>query len=149
MNTFDTFASQAWTDHAEQPDAVAARLPEALALVQNDDHVTRLAHLAHHVLGEHLHRWHEGNAYLAQLAARGLQGEGGSAALARYQASLRLCSEGACEVGSFSESDRCRIAVMAASNLATVDAARAATLLEDAVGRATQLPDGDPGVRSV
>lgn len=149
MNAFDTFTSQAWTNHAGHPDAVAARLPEAIALVQDDDHVTRLAHLAHHVLGEHLHRWPDGIAFLAQLASRGLQGEGGTAALARYQASLRLCSEGALEFGNFSESDRSRVAVMAASNLAAVDATRGAALLEDAVARAAHLPDGDPGVRSL
>jgi len=51
MNAMDTFLEKAWNDHAEDSLAVAARLSEGLALVESDDHVARLAMLAHHVLG--------------------------------------------------------------------------------------------------
>jgi hypothetical protein len=51
MNAIDTFIEQAWKEHAEDSLAVAARLSEGFALVESDDHVARLAMLAHHVLG--------------------------------------------------------------------------------------------------
>lgn len=149
MNSFDNFVDQAWSDHAEQPAAVAARLTEGLRLVKGDDDVSRLAMLAHHVLGEHLRQWVDAMAFLTALASRGLHGEGGAATLARCQASLGLCSDVKYEFPTMGESDRCRATAMAACNLAAVDPARAATLLEDAAVRASTLPDGDPGVRSL
>jgi hypothetical protein len=149
MNTLDTFVDQAWKDHAEDPLAVAARLPEGLALVETDDHMTRLAMLAHHVLGEHLRRWREAIEFLNALGSRGAQGEVGAAALARCQASLRLCSDATYEFTALGESDQCRAYVMAACNLAAIDPARASTLLEQAMARASTLADADPGVRTV
>ena len=65
---FDRFVSQAWDDHADDSPAVAARLQDqALALVTESAQVPRLAHLAHHVLGEHLGRWDDGLRFLRQL----------------------------------------------------------------------------------
>jgi hypothetical protein len=149
MSPLDTFLEQAWNDHADAADAVADRLPEALPLAQDDDGVMRLAALAHHVLGEHLGRWSEGLAFLAQLAERGAHGAGAAAAIARCQASLRLCDGGADERGALGPSDQCRVTAMAAANLAVGDSARAAALLQDAVARAGVLPDADPGVRAL
>lgn len=149
MIALDTFINQAWRDHAEQPTAVAVRLTEGIPLLEDDDGVMRLAMLAHHVLGEHLGRWHDGLAFLAALAARGVHGADGAASLARCQASLRLCGELADERTSMSASDQCRVTVMAACNLAAIDALRATTLLENAVAQASTLPDGNPGVRSL
>ena len=149
MNALDAFVDRAWSDHAEQPSAVAARLTEGLSLVENDDHVSRLAMLAHHVLGEHLRQWNEAVSFLTVLASRGVHGEGGAATLARCQASLRLCSDVMYEFTTMGESDQCRATVMAACNLAATDTARARTLLENAVVRASALPDVDPGVRSL
>lgn len=149
MNSLDTLVDQAWSDHAKEPAAVAARLTEGLLLVEGDDHVSRLAMLAHHVLGEHLRQWVEAMAFLTALASRGVHGEGGADTLARCQASLRLCNDVKYEFTSMGESDQCRATVMAACNLAATDPARATTLLEDAVMRASTLPDGDPGVRSL
>jgi hypothetical protein len=149
MNAMDTFLDQAWKEHAEDSLTVAARLSEGLALVENDDHVARLAILAHHVLGEHLRRWGEAIEFLNGLGARGAHGEVGAAALARCQASLRLSSNTTYELAALGESDRSRAYVMAACNLAAIDPARAATLLEVAVAAASTLPDTDPAVRSV
>jgi hypothetical protein len=149
MNAMDTFLEKAWNDHAEDSLAVAVRLSEGLALVESDDHVARLALLAHHVLGEHLRRWGEAIEYLNALSARGAHGEVGAAALARCQASLCLCRDVTYKLTALDESDQCRAYVMAACNLAAIDPARAATLLEVAVAAASTLPDADPGVRSV
>jgi len=46
-------------------------------------------------------------------------------------------------------SDQCRVAAMAASNLAAFDTARSAVFLEDALAVARGLPDADPGVRAL
>ena len=149
MHALDTFVDQAWVDHADQPAVVAARLTQGLSLVENDDHVMRLAMLAHHVLGEHLGRWQEGLAFLTAIAERGVHVADGEATLARCEASLRLCVDVSHVLTTMNESDQCRATVMAACNLAAVDTARATTLLEDAVVRGSALPDGDPGVRSL
>ncbi|MFO1217223.1 MAG: hypothetical protein U1E89_02455 [Burkholderiaceae bacterium] len=149
MNTLDSFLEQAWTDHAEHAAAVAARLPDALPLVQDDDGVMRLAALAHHVWGEHLKRWHEGLAFLVQLRDRRVAGADGSASIARCRASLALSGGVADERAAMTTSDRCRVSAMAAGNLAAADARRASELLRDAVARAGDLPDDDPGVRAV
>jgi hypothetical protein len=149
MNSLDTFIDQAWSDHAEEPAAVATRLPEGLLLVESDDQVSRLAMLAHHVMGEHLRQWGEAIEFLTALASRGAHGEGGAGTLARCQASLSLCTDVDYDFTTMGESDQCRAMVMAASNLAAIHPARATRLLEDAVMRASTLPDGDPGVRSL
>jgi hypothetical protein len=149
MNTLESFVDQAWKDHAEDSLLVSARLSEGLPLVKTDDHVSRLAMLAHHVLGEHLRRWGDAIEYLNALGARGAHGEVGAAALARCQASLCLCRDATYELTALDESDRCRAYAMAACNLAAIDPARAATLLEVAMAAASTLPDADPAVRSV
>lgn len=149
MNELDRFLDQAWADHADQPGAVAARLPQGLAAVVDDDGVMRLAMLIHHVLGEHLGRWQDGLALLTGLAARGVQGPAGAAALARCAASLRLSEGSADERAALDAGDACRVTAMAAGNLAQLDSARAAGLLEQAVAQAAALADGDPGVRTV
>ena len=56
VSTLDSLLEQGWDDHAIDAAAVAARLPEGLPLVQDDDDAMGLASLAHHVLGEHLRR---------------------------------------------------------------------------------------------
>ena len=149
MSPLDSFLEQAWNDHAGDAPAVAARLPAGLPLAQDDDGVMRLAALAHHVLGEHLGRWPEGLAFLAQLAKRGGHGASAAAAIARCQASLRLCGGGADERIGMAPSDQCRVTAMAAANLAVCDSVRAAALLQEGVARAGVLPDADHGVRAV
>jgi len=149
MNAMDTFLERAWSDHAEQPAAVAARLSEGLGLAGSDDEVSRLAMLAHHVLGEHLGQWNPAASFLTALESRGVHAEGGAATLARCQASLRLCGDAQHDVTALSASDRCRVNAMAAANLAAREPARATALLGSAVVQANVLPDEDPGVRAL
>lgn len=151
---FNTFLDQAWTDHATDSPAVAGRLQaQGLALVTEEDHLLPMAHLAHHVWGEHLGLWHEGLQFLQQLAALPLCGADGAAAqaLRRYQASLRLAGGLADERGAFTVSDGIRVTAMAAANLACIDATRSAALLSDALARAeaAALPDKDPAHRAL
>ena len=149
MTTLDTFLDQAWSDHADHAASVAARLPEALPLVADDSGVVRLAALAHHVFGEHLGHWQGGLTFLAQLSERAVFGADGAAAIARCQASLRLCSGEADERAALTASDQCRVSSMAASNLATLGSQRSSEFLHDAVTLAGALPDADPGVRAL
>lgn len=146
---FDSFVNQAWSDHAEHADVVAARLHHVLPLVRDDDAAMRAAALAHHVMGEHLGRWRDGLDFMARLFECGVHGPSGAASIARCQASLRLCDGLADERGALSASDRCRVSAMAAANLAALDAARAAHLLDDAMALALDLPDADPAVRAL
>lgn len=151
---FDTFLDQAWTDHATDSAAVAMRLnAQALALVGEEAQVLPLAHLAHHVWGEHLGHWQEGLLFLQQLAALPTVGAESAAvqALRRYQASLRLAGGLDDERGQWGPSDSIRITAMAAANLGCHDASRATALLEEALARAegAALPDQDPAHRAL
>jgi hypothetical protein len=151
---FNTFLEKAWSDHATDSPGVAERLnAQALAFVTDGAHLLPMAHLAHHVWGEHLGRWHEGLQFLNQLAALPLCSADGVAAQAvrRYQASLRLAGGLADEHSEFTTSDSIRVTAMAAANLACLDAPRATALLGDALALAdaAALPDKDPAHRAL
>ena len=151
---FDTFLGQAWTDHAADAPAVAARLlTGGPGLVSTEAQIVPMAHLAHHVLGEHLARWHEGVQFQQQLAALPCAAIDSAAtqALRRYTASLRLCGGVADERGSFAANERIRITALAAANLAGHDAQRATALLEEALAQAdgAALADADPAHRAL
>ena len=70
---FDRFIDQAWTEHATDPAAVAARLQgEGLLQLTDAARIPPFAHLAHHVFGEHLGRWQDG-VQLPNYGAGGVQ----------------------------------------------------------------------------
>ena len=149
MSDLTAFLDQAWADHGDAAAAVAARLPQALALAQDDDGVMRLAALAHHVLGEHLGQWPQGLHFLQQLADRRLHQTAGAAAIARCQASLRLCASLGDDRPAMTASDRSRVGAMAAANLGATEPERALGWLLEAEADVAPLPDADPGVRAL
>jgi hypothetical protein len=148
---FNSFNAKAWDDHATDPQAVAQRLCEGIALVVDEAQFMRLANLAQHVYGSHLHDWRKGAAFIESLAASPVYNADGAsgAAIRRYLASLAL-SEGsedaAGRLDGITPSDRIRVGALAASNLADLDALRAGELLQDAIDRAQRsgLPTTDP-----
>lgn len=149
---FDHFLDQAWTDHATDAPAVAERLGQhALALLTEESRVIPVAHLAHHVFGEHLGRWAEGLDFLARAAALPVATGPAAAALARFQAALKLA--GGLEDGraDFDASESIRVTALAAANLGLHDATRSQALLEEAVAAAetASLPDKDPAHRNL
>jgi hypothetical protein len=151
---FDAFTDQAWTDHATDSAAVAARLQASgLALVGNAQQLAGMAHLAHHVFGSHLARWQDGIDFQQQLAALPCCADGSNEALAiaRHVAALRLAGGLGDDRAGASTSDRIRLTALAANNLAEHDATRAAALLEEALAMAETagLPDGDPCHRAL
>jgi hypothetical protein len=152
---FDSFMGQAWSDHAEQPAAVAERIEaEGLAqLAQATDAgaLTRLAHLAQHVHGGHLGQWQRGQRFQERLLALPAAAGERAAPLRRYLASLALAAgePGAC--AAMAPDERVTVAGLAASNLVDHDALRAGALLqqaEDGVA-ALALPDKHPAVRAL
>jgi hypothetical protein len=150
---FDSFLAQAWDGHATEPAAVAERLAATgPGLVTSDAQLAALAHLVHHVWGEHLGRWSEGRALLHQLAAHPCREAEGAArgALERLQASLALC-EGVDERAAMAPPDRIRVSALAAANLAERDTARASALFGEALAEADRagLDAADPTNRTL
>ena len=149
---FDTFLSQAWTDHATDATAVAERIAsQGLGHVSTAAQVPPLAHLAHHVWGEHLGRWRAGLAWFEGLGAHPAIDASGSAAVRRCEASLRLSEGDASALAGLDKSDRIRVTAMAAGNLGAFDIARSMALLEQALAEAeaSGLPATDPVNRSL
>lgn len=151
---FDTFIDQAWTDHATDSAAVAARLQsDGLALVGSAQQLAGMAHLAHHVFGSHLARWQEGIDFQERLAALPCCAAGSAEALAiaRHVSALRLAGGLGDDRPGASASDRIRLTALAANNVAEHDATRAAALLEEAlaVAETAGLPDSDPCHRAL
>lgn len=151
---FDTFIDQAWTDHATDPAAVAARLQaQGLALVADAQQLAGMAHLAHHVFGSHLARWQDGLQFQQQLAALPCCEAGGpqAQAIGRHVSALQLTGALGDDRARLGVSDRIRLNAMAANNLAEHDAARASAFLQAALTEAQDagLPDTDPFHRAL
>lgn len=151
---FDRFIDQAWTDHAEQPAAVAGRLAEAgLALLRDESQIVPLAALALHVHGQHLGHWAEGLAFQQQLAALPLltTGSATAQALQRFAAVLQLAGCMADGRAGLPASEAARLTAMTAAALGVHDTARARALLEEATAAVDSLalPDADPAVRAL
>ncbi len=151
---FDAFIDQAWTDHAGDPAAVAARLQaEGLALVGNAQQLSAMAHLAHHVFGSHLARWEAGIQFQQQLAAlpHCASNSAEAQAIARHVSALRLAGGLGDDRPAATASDRIRLTALAANNLVEHDARRAAALLEEALAmvETAGLPDSDPCHRAL
>ena len=151
---FDTFLGRAWADHAGDAAAVAARLAaDGPGLVGEEAQIAPLANLVHHVYGEHLGRWAEGQALLRRLGALAACGAGGpaAAALARFEASLALCDGAADERAAMAPADRIRVNALAAANLAERDTPRAGALFGEALAEAGRagLDGADPTNRAL
>lgn len=151
---FDTFIGQGWDQHVKDAPGVAARLQaDGIALLSEAQQIVPLAHLAHHVMGEHLGRWHEALQFQQRLATLPLCQPGSAEALAlrRFMASLQLASGAADERAALSASDRVRVTAMAAASLAEQHTARALLLFQDALAQADRaaLPESDPCTRAL
>ena len=145
---FESFMGQAWDDHAGDASGVAQRLSEeGVALLSSESQLVQLMNLSHHLHGEHLHEWVQGEASFVQLTASDffeVNGESGEMAR-RCLASLKLSAQEDFNLAALSVSDQIRVNAMAASNLAETDAARGVRLMQAALDQAARstLPSTD------
>jgi hypothetical protein len=149
---YDQFLDQAWTDHATDATAVGPRITaQALGHLTEDSRVVPIAHLAHHVFGEHLGQWAAGLDFLGRVADLPVTSGAGAQAVTRFQAALSLAGGLGDSRGSLDTSERIRVTALAAANLGAHDAARSLALLEEAVAGAEEaaLPDKDPAHRNL
>ena len=154
---FDEWLQAAWAAHAGDARGVAARLPEGAALVDTEPQWLALAHLAHHVHGEHLGQWDAARACLDSLAGAASYVDDGASGQARrrYLASLALAGGAAVAADGLGPSDRIRALALAAGNVAlneaAPDAERGAALWSQAIDAAARsgLPAGDPMHRTL
>lgn len=153
MQEFDDWLGQAWDDHVKDAGAVAARLDEGRALATDQKQLASLAHLAHHLYGEHLGDWNGGVDWLLALAEHPhyTSQDEARAALGIYLGSLALSGGHDDGAQALSLSDRVRASALAAGNLATRDTARAMALFKQALHDAEDggLPADGPHVRSL
>ena len=150
---FDAALGQAWNDHADDPQGVAARWPALQTLATDELQIERLAALMHHVHGAHLGEWQRGAAALQALRALGAYRDDGpsDAALRRALASLATCAGEPASAQGLSASDRIRVGAMVVENLVTHAPARAIGLLHETLdaARHSGLPDNDPIHRAI
>ena len=152
MTTFDTFIDQAWADHGDRPEEVAARLEQGYALLESPAQIAPFARILAHVDGEHLARWKEGVVRLERLRAHEhWRDDAESVTLVRrLQTALRI-GAGEAPALELGAADRAHAHAVAASALA------AQSRLPDALGHfraalhaaAHGLPQADPAIRAL
>ena len=148
---FQEWLGKAWDAHADDAAGVAARVvPEGLPHAASGDDVAALARLAHHVYGEHLARWADGRAVLAQLRAHP-HGAAAEATLRVLDASLALAGELDDARPALTRPERIRVTAQAAGSLVEHAPGRAARLLREAAAdaEAAALADDDPACRAL
>ncbi|MEP7180977.1 MAG: hypothetical protein ABI886_02175 [Betaproteobacteria bacterium] len=150
--TFDTFLDEAWRDHGERPEEVAARLEQGYALIEMPAQIAPFARLIAHVDGEHLARWRDGAARLARLRSHPKwTGDGDAPAIVRRLiAALGVAGGDEMESG-LDGADRAHAhAVAAAALIEQRDTAAAIRHFRSALAAAAPgLPERDPAIRAL
>ena len=156
MHEFDNWLRQAQDEHVDDAAAVVARLNEGRQLAADPSQLTRLAHLGHHLYGEHLGDWNAGVDWLLELAQHPhfATQDQARAALGVYLSSLALSGGHDDGAQALPVADRIRAAALAAGNLASRDTPRATALFKQALREAAQaqtdgLPNDGPHVRAL
>ncbi len=140
-STFDTFLQQAWTDHADQSEAVALRLRTQTPAPETADQLSALARLVVHLCGEHLGAFDDGRWRLRALADHPLADAGVQSALRVGVASLTLAQTGRADLTGFTLEEEVRSeAAAAAISLGRHQTERAMALLRGARERLADLP---------
>ena len=145
--SFDAFLQQAWADHADQPDAVAARLRTETSSPQSAEQLAALVGFVVHLCGEHLGAFDDGRGRLEALAGHPLADASVQSALRVGIASLTLAETDSADRGGFSLEELIRSeAAAAAISLGRGQTARAMALLRTARERLTASPNVDGAV---
>jgi hypothetical protein len=149
---FDTWLDKAWDDHADDAAAVATRAAgEGAALAATDAQLGALARLTHHLYGDHLGRFADGQAALAALARHPACGAEAGRMLKVLDAALALADGADADAPALDTSGRIRATALAAGDLALRDTPRAAALLKQASDDAedADLAAADPAHRAL
>lgn len=147
----DRFIDQAWDEHADAPEAVAARLAPAAARVHTPAQATAFAALAAHVLGEHLGRWAAAQELIAALAPAVADDPAARDGLARQTAALRWAAGDAAALAGLAPDHRIAALAAAASMVSgRGDLGRAIGAYDDAQAAAEAgLPEDSPAPRAL
>jgi hypothetical protein len=150
---FDAFLEAAWSEHGDDPAAVAARLARSLDVVAAAEHITPYARIVTHVYGEHLALYADGVALLERLrTAPAFDGSAAAqGAVARGIAVLRFCGGDASVLGTLDHDDRIVVLATAASAFAEQKAFRRAieAYTEALTLAQSGVPDGSPALRAL
>lgn len=150
----DSFCTQAWNDHGDQPEAVAQRLPTGAALVCSPAQAAAHARLVAHVLGEHLGRWPDALAQLAPLQPMAEADPVARATVQRQRLALAWSAgdTAALATAGLTPSEHIGTLALAASLLAghaDPDRGLATYASAQSAEAAQPLPDADPAVRAL
>lgn len=106
--SFEAFLESAWSDHGDDPVAVAERLAASLDAIEKPADIVAYARIVVHVYGEHLARWHEGIALIGALrnSPHFDAGEEQTGALARSDALLHYGAGNPAPVEALAPNDR-------------------------------------------
>lgn len=149
---FETYLNQGWDDHATKPEQVLKSFSSALPLIENDEHISQLAHLVTHVCGQHLGRWSDGIGLLNDLKtnARFVKNGETEKAVNRSILSLQLASGAKVNLENLSLSEQIRVQALAASSLSEHEPIKASEFLSQAIELSTQgVEKQDPANRSL
>ena len=150
---FDAFLEAAWSEHGDDPAAVAARLARSLDMIATAEHVTPYARIVTHIYGEHLARYVDGVALLERLrTVSAFDGSTASqGAVARGVAVLRFCGGDPSVLGTLDHDDRIVVLATAASAFAEQKAfRRAIEAYTEALTLAQRgVADGSPALRAL
>jgi len=113
--TFDAFLARAWADHADHSEAVADRLRTQTPAPGMPEHLSALARLVVHLMGEHLGRFDDARWRLAALTHHPLADESVRSTLRTSQAALDLAAARAPAVAGFSAAEFVRAESAAAA----------------------------------
>lgn len=140
-SSFDGFLQQAWADHADQPEAVAARLRTDTPAPQTAEQLAALTRFVVHLCGEHLGAFDDGRWRLTALARHPLADATVQSALRVGAAGLTLAEGRAADTRELSAEEHVRSeAAAAAICLGRRQTERAMSLLQSARERLAALP---------
>lgn len=150
--SLDQFTNLGWRDHVDQTAAVAARLPEGIAMAEKPEQLIALANLATHVFGEHLGQWYDGRAFIRRLRENSLFSAGSEleSALKKMDKSLELNINPHASVEALSMSEQVgALCIASSAQLVQKNLAQARMFFERALKMADQLDTKDPANRNV
>ena len=146
-SAFDAFLQQAWADHADHAQAVAARLRSDTAAPESGAQIAALARFVVHLCGEHLGAFDDGRWRLAALVKHSRADAVALSALRVGIASLSLAQNGAAARKGFTLEESIRSeAAAAAICVGRRDTGRGMSLLRAARERLAALPDAGVAV---